>query len=573
LFADKNPKHNWLAKMILHQSLQFFILFYWSILVKFFNDYLLELALAHAHSHLLVKLARLLDFAPLESLAAAYHHTTGPGTVITHPASRLVRLMLVKYLYDLSLRQAEERLYSDMLIRWFVGYTLFEPLPDHSTIERFEQWLNRQEHFAIFDEIVRQIQRAFPAETRATQIGDTYALRANAAQEELRPMLRHVCAKILLAAIEAFPLQIDHALAGFAWEQLLGSPRETSLPSKEEQAERLQRVVLAALELQRRVAALLNGSPAKDFPALRQMLGALSKILADEVVVNGQVVQRLSPKEQGSFRIGSATDVEASYRKHGPDPEETSFGYNIQVAVSKGGFIHETQASTGAVPDQSGVAALVTAQVERRGECPPKLIYDRAAGAGKTRAEVEKVSHGQTLLVAKLPDYEKSNERFGPYDFVLSEAGKTLTCPNQQASQIAYPSESGEGRNFRFLHFQCWPGESQKDPAERCPLWERCRQPEQGSRSMRQVFISHYRPQVLAAQQYNATEVFRDEMKIRSRVERVIFELTNYNGARDCRRRGVNNADWQARMCATAYNLKHWVRKSDLRARQMAARG
>jgi hypothetical protein len=78
---------------------------------------------------------------------------------------------------------------------------------------------------------------------------------------------------------------------------------------------------------------------------------------------------------------------------------------------------------------------------------------------------------------------------------------------------------------------------------------------------MRQVFISDYRDQVLAAQQYNQTNDFQYEMKIRSKIERVVFELTHYNGARRCRKRGVHNADWQSKMCATAYNIKLWMRR------------
>ncbi len=561
--------------MILQQSIQFFILWHWSILINFFNDYLLNLALSHAKSNLLVKLSRLLDFASLEKLAEQYHHAAGPGSPVIHPAKKLVRAILVKYIYDLSLREMEERLYSDMIIRWFVGYTLFDALPDHSTLERFEIWLKDQLHFAVFDEVLRQIKQDFPDEVRKTQIGDTYALRANAASEELRPMIRHVCANILQAAIVAFPLRIDMALSGFAWEQLLGMNKETTLPSKEEQAERLRRVVLAALELQRRISALLQEHTQQEFPVLRKQLAALSKIIADEVSVKDQSVLRLPPKERGSFRIGSATDIDASYRKHGPDPEDTSLGFNVQVAISKSGFIHETKAYTGAVPDQSGVAELVSAQVERQGTCPAKLIYDQAAGAGKTRADVEKVSNGQTLLVSKLPVYEKNEAIFGSYDFELSEDGKTLTCPNQQVSEIAYKSDSGDGRNFRFLHFQCWQasipnGDKSSDLALRCPFWEKCRPPDQGPRTMRLVFVSNYRAQVLAAQQYNDTETFLYEMKIRSRVERVVFELTHYNGVRNCRRRGLDNADWQARMCSTAYNLKHWVRRTDLRKAQMA---
>ena len=561
--------------MILQQNIQYFIVSYWSILINFFNDYLLGLALEHAKSNLLVKLSRLLDFAPLEKLAGAYHHTAGPGAPATHPARKLMRAMLVKYLYDLSLREMEERLYSDMIVRWFVGYSLFDSLPDHCTLERFELWMKTQQHFAVFDEVLQQIGRDFPGESRLTQIGDTYAMRANAAKEDLRPMIRHVCINTIRAALDAFPHQIERSLSGYDWRQLLGMGRETALPSKEEQAERLQRVVLAALELRRRLSSLLNGHPEEDFPDLRKQLAALTKIIADEVSINDQNVERLPPKEQGSFRIGSASDLEASYRKHGPDPEDTSFGYNVQVAISKTGFVHETKAYSGAVPDQAGVAALIGEQKERQAVCPPKIVYDQAAGCGKTRAQVQQASDGKTLLVSKLPPYEKRSERFGPYDFTLSEDGKTLTCPNGKSSQVAYPAGGGDGRDFRFYDFQCWqgqlpPGKKAPDISQRCPLWEQCRKPDQGPRTMRQVFISDYRDQVLIAQQYNDTETFRYEMKIRSRVERVIFELTHYNGGRQCRRRGLDNADWQARMCATAYNLKHWVRKADLRTARAA---
>jgi hypothetical protein len=60
--------------MILQRSVLCFIISYWSILVKLFNDHLIETALGHARHHLLVKLNKKLDFAPLEKLAADYHH-------------------------------------------------------------------------------------------------------------------------------------------------------------------------------------------------------------------------------------------------------------------------------------------------------------------------------------------------------------------------------------------------------------------------------------------------------------------------------------------------------------------
>ena len=78
---------------------------------------------------------------------------------------------------------------------------------------------------------------------------------------------------------------------------------------------------------------------------------------------------------------------------------------------------------------------------------------------------------------------------------------------------------------------------------------------------MRQVFISDYRAQVEAAQTYNQTEDYKQDHKLRQRIERIVAELVRYNGARRCRRVGLAPADWQAKMAAMAYNLKWWMRR------------
>ena len=421
---------------------------------------------------------------------------------------------------------------------------------------------------AFFDEAVKQIQAAYPEERTCAQIGDTYAMHANAAQEDLAPLLYHTCKYLLGVAIQTLPHELDQALQGCAWNDLFGTYKELPafLLSKEQRTARLERVACSASDLSIRLSSVLQSHSSQEFPELRLWLGYLQKILSDEFSIQRQVVQRLPPNQQGSFRIGSATDPEATYRVHGPDPENTSFGYNVQVAISTRGFIHETQAYSGAVPDQSGVAALVSEQKKHLDSCPPKLIYDQAAGCGKTRAEVCAASDGQTLLVSKFPPYEKRTQRFAPYDFSLSPDGLTLSCPAGKSTPIAYRSQSGEGRDFRFLDHQCWRGAppihmKNADLSQRCPLWERCRNPKMGPRTPRQVFISDYRQEVLNAQVYNQTEMFQQEMKMRPEVERTIFELTHYNGARHCRKRGLHNADWQAKVCAMAYNLKRWMRR------------
>jgi IS5 family transposase len=63
-----------------------------------------------------------------------------------------------------------------------------------------------------------------------------------------------------------------------------------------------------------------------------------------------------------------------------------------------------------------------------------------------------------------------------------------------------------------------------------------------------------------AARAYSLTPEFQADRKRRSRVERFIAGLVRYNGARRARRRGLDQADFQAKMNATAFNLKRWMR-------------
>src|SRR4030067_3010212 len=75
------------------------VIAYLQPLLHWLSDQTYTELLQRAPDHLLIKLAKLLNFTPLESACAAYHHTEGPGSTPTHPVPRLVRALLVKYLY------------------------------------------------------------------------------------------------------------------------------------------------------------------------------------------------------------------------------------------------------------------------------------------------------------------------------------------------------------------------------------------------------------------------------------------------------------------------------------------
>jgi len=79
---------------------------------------------------------------------------------------------------------------------------------------------------------------------------------------------------------------------------------------------------------------------------------------------------------------------------------------------------------------------------------------------------------------------------------------------------------------------------------------------------MRQVFISDFRSEVALARTYALTDAFKADMKARATAERIIANLVRYHDARDARRRGRHNCQYQAHMNAMAFNLRQWLRQA-----------
>jgi len=281
-------------------------------------------------------------------------------------------------------------------------------------------------------------------------------------------------------------------------------------------------------------------------------LGYLDKILADDFTLTRDpppqvtAASELPKNQKGSYRLGSATDPDATYRVH---DEQIDFGYNVNVAATAH-FIRAVHVATGAEPDPVAIPAVLQDEQAHQSVVPPKFIYDAATGAGKYFAAVAAVTTGQTQLVAPLIPYDTRTERFTPDDFALTDE-TTLTCPRGRTSATAYRSQSGQGRTFRFLPQLC----------AACPLADMCRGAEVLPDHMRQVFISDFRSAVAQARTYAQTEDFKADMQRRPTIERIIANLVRYHDARDARRRDLRNCQYQAHMNALAFNLRQWLRQ------------
>ncbi|HSG20575.1 MAG TPA: transposase, partial [Burkholderiaceae bacterium] len=321
-----------------------------------------------------------------------------------------MRALLVKYLFDLSYRQTEERLDCDLLLKWFAGYSLFEPPPDHTTLHRFETWVFKHQFRLFFDLTMNQIEQHYPQERDKPQLVDTFAMIARGAKGSLITLLRQLMGQLLAELERLDPQRYTELCQALDLAALFGQAGEKITPALnvQERDERLQEVVGQVWRAWHWLTDSLDQAPylpAERLEKLRTYLGYLDKIVNDETSLtipdpeqpaeNVTVTERPA-KKKGAYRIAAANDPEATFRKHN-NQEATFPAYNAAVLTTNT-FVRETAALTGATPDPVPLPHMLQSQHQHHGFFPQKVIGDMAFGSGKTRALVNQVSQGQTQL-------------------------------------------------------------------------------------------------------------------------------------------------------------------------------
>jgi transposase len=386
-------------------------------------------------------------------------------------------------------------------------------------------------------------------------------------------LLRDLCRHLLADLQQHDPRRYEAILAQVDLVALFGAKGEKLTPALTlpERALRLQQVVNQALRLHAQLEQALRQAPWLPGEAeaeLRLWLAAIDKVIRDETTLEPdpakpgwyRVTERPHGKK-GAYRHACANDLSASYRDHGRG-QPPQIQYNNSVLASPH-FIHEVEAATGATPDPVPLPGMLKQLHQQHGYFPPKVTADQIFGSGKYRCLVDQVSAGRTQLVALLPDYEKRTDRFVPSDFIVLEDGGGLTCPAGLTTCQRVRKAGADGDEYRFSPKLCqgcrfWPTPAQ---LAQNPQLAYCRLPTCKPNSYRDVFISDYRDYVLAAQAYNKTEQFKLEIRQRPLIERIIFNLTHFFGARYAKSTGLDKANFQLRMAATAFNLRQLVRR------------
>jgi IS5 family transposase len=115
-----------------------------------------EVVAAGGSSTALERVARLVDWAPIERLLAPLR--SGPMGAPGYPALMLFKALVLQRWYALSDPALEEGLMDRLSFRRFLGLSLSDPIPDHVTLWRFRESLKDGLCEQLFGEIGRQIE-------------------------------------------------------------------------------------------------------------------------------------------------------------------------------------------------------------------------------------------------------------------------------------------------------------------------------------------------------------------------------------------------------------------------------
>lgn len=109
--------------------------------------------------HFLRAVDEIIDFSFIETIVFPYYcHDNGRTSI---PPITLFKMLFIGSFYGVrSERQLEKELKANIVYRWFLGFSLRDPIPDHSTISfnRHKRFKDTTVFEEIFQEIVRQAQ-------------------------------------------------------------------------------------------------------------------------------------------------------------------------------------------------------------------------------------------------------------------------------------------------------------------------------------------------------------------------------------------------------------------------------
>jgi transposase len=473
--------------------------------------------------HFYRHLQKTLDLSFVYDLVREYYAAAGRPSI--DPVV-FFKLQLVMFFEDirserLLLRQVADRL----SVRWYVGYDLDEPLPDHSTLSKIRLRYGLSVFRRFFEAIVQQCQQAKLVWGKELYF-DSTQVNANADLDSLSPRF----------AVEAREAIQEHLSTLFAPD-----------PPKLENAEETS-------------AEALHPQPPSEDTVCQQPTPlplVLSEAQREELVANNAARHDWIAEEGRQRR-----DVHGLYRRTADfristtDPDATPMrlkgggihlGYHTHYVIDGGKrrIILAVLVVPGEVMDNQPMLDLLWHVYFRWRVRPKQVTGDTTYG---TIENIVAIEDAHIRAYVPLPDWEHMTAFYGPSKFSYDAEHDRYLCPQGQPllpSRIEYKAQKVE---YRAHAATC----------NACPVKTQCTSSDQG----RQLHRSFYADYLERVKGYHQTFAYHKAMNKRKVwVEPLFAEAKDWHGMRRFRLRRLWRVNCEALVTATGQNLKRLLQK------------
>ena len=418
------------------------------------------------------------------------------------------------------------RLVADKLsVRWFLGYDLNEPLPDHSSLTHIRTRYGLAVFRRFFEAIVEQCVQAKLVWGKELYV-DATKVTANADLDSLMPRF----------AVEAREALQAHLAALFSAEQQEAA--EPALPGRtQDTPEASPTAGDAACVPAPAPTPLPVVLSAPQYEALAEGNAAGHDWIAEEGRPDREV--RGYYQRTSDFRI-STTDPDATpMRLKGGG---THLGYQTHYVVDGGKrrIILEVLVTPGEVMENQPMLDLLWRSCFRWHLWPDQVTGDTTYGTADIILALEQQ---HILPYVPLPDFAERTGFFGQQAFRYEAERDVYICPNG-AELVRLPS----GDTEQFKQYQ-----AKASICKACPLKARCTTNVRGRKLSRSVAEEAFE----RVRGYHQTEPYQKAMRKRQVwVEPLFAEAKEWHGMRRFRLRRLWRVNCEALLIAAGQNLK-----------------
>jgi len=436
------------------------------------------------------------------------------------------KLQLIMFFENIRSERLLMRLVADRLsVRWYLGYDLNEPLPDHSSLSKIRQRYGLDVFRHFFEAIVQRCQEANLVWGKELYF-DSTQVHANADLDSLAPRF----------AIEAREAIQEHLTALFASE-----------PAQPETVEESSGNASLPEPLPADTSALVPTTLPTAIPEAQYEELAEDNATRHDWIAKGGKQQREAHglyRRTADFRI-STTDPDATPMRLKAGGIHLGYHTHYVVDGGKRRIILAVLVVPGEVMDNQPMLDLLWYVSFRWRVRPRHVTGDTKYG---TFENIKPIEDAHIRAYVPLPDWEHKTAYYGPAQFTYDPVHDQYRCPQGQLLLPTHREEQAQLVEYRAAAGTC----------NACPLKPHCT-PNKRGRHVHRSFFADYQERVKGYHQTDAYQRAMDKRKVW--VEPLFAEAKDWHGMRRFRLRRLWRVNCEAQIIAAGQNLKRLLQK------------